>query len=336
LWFFIGSKKISYLQEKQSSYRQNLGWSNELGLVDRWGNYIPTPIFDVTVLNEYDQSVNGPLLKTLWGQGIGFNTYAPNFGCTGNTRIGSNAWAGCVPVAMGQIMKYHQSPNNYDWSSMPNRLYKSGTNLNVGNQNQYPGQHNLSWMLRQLGNQLGVNWGCDATGVSSDNVKGVFNTNNYQASNLYDYHFDYVKAQTELKRPVYISGANEKIANYGINWKIFGTKVKVFKSYSYKGHAWVADGTKEHVVITKVVERGTTKEWQTTNVSKYIHFNWGWTESDMLNQNPRNYNGWYYYDLFYPGYDTDGNNLINYDDNYAHVVEPYTMRQRIIINIIPN
>lgn len=336
LWFFIGSKKISYLQEKQSSYKQDLGWSNELGLADQWGNFIPTPIFDVTILDEYDQSISGPLLNTLWGQGIGFNTYAPNLGCTGDTRRGSNAWGGCVAVAMGQIMKFHQAPNNYNWTSMPDRLFRSGSNLNVGAQNQFPGQHNLAWMLRQLGNQLGASWGCEATGASSDNVKGVFNANNYQASSQLDYHFEYVKAQTELNRLAYISGSNQRVTNYVISWKVFGTKIKAFHYYTYKGHAWVADGAKEHVVVSKTVERDTDREWIRTNVSKYIHFNWGWTESNMTGPKPTNCNGWYYYDLFYPGYDTDENNLINYEDDYIHSVDPYNMRREIIINIMPN
>lgn len=145
-----------------------------------------------------------------------------------------------------------------------------------------------------------------------------------------------VKAQTTQNRPVYISGANEKVANYAIRWTIFGTKINVFKSYSYKGHAWVADGAKEHVVVTKVKNKSTNREFITTNVSKYIHFNWGWTEADMITTKPFNYNGWYFYDLFYLGYDTDNNNLINFDDDYEVDVAPYNMRRKIITNIIPN
>lgn len=332
LWLYLGSKKIAYMQEKGSSYNHNSNWSDGLGLIDQWGNYHPAPEFETTILEEYDRSVSGPLLNALWGQGVGFNTNSPDLGCTGSFTRGSNAWAGCVPVAMGQIMHYHQWPNNHNWASMPNRLYRTGANVNIPSN----GQNNIALLLRQLGNQLGASWGCDGTSASNSNVKGVFNLNSYNASNPIDYTFDLVKAQTTQNRPVYISGANEKVANYAIRWTIFGTKINVFKSYSYKGHAWVADGAKEHVVVTKVKNKSTNREFITTNVSKYIHFNWGWTEAEMSVQNPINYNGWYFYDLFYPGLDTDQNNLINFDDDYEEVTAPYNMRRKIITNIIPN
>lgn len=34
---------------------------------------------------------------------------------------GSNfqVYAGCVPIAMAQVMKYYQHPTNYNWSAMP-------------------------------------------------------------------------------------------------------------------------------------------------------------------------------------------------------------------------
>jgi|SRR5690606_11147058 len=35
-WLFLGSKKIAYLQEKQSSYIET-SWNNEVGLADQWG-----------------------------------------------------------------------------------------------------------------------------------------------------------------------------------------------------------------------------------------------------------------------------------------------------------
>jgi len=329
-WLFLGSKKIAYLQEKQSSYIAT-SWNNELGLVDQWGNLHPFPEFDVEVLEEYEENIHGPLLNSLWGQGIGYNHYAPDLGCN-DWRTGSNAWAGCVPVAIGQIMHYFQHPVNYNWSVMPQRAYSTGSLYNIGS----AGSLEMSWLLRSLGNQLGVSWGCDATGVTNDNVKGVFNANNYSTSNLINYNYDFVRAQTSVNKPVYISGMNERTTNYAIRWKVFGTKIRLFKSYSYSGHAWVADGTKQYVVKSKVTNLYNRNEYITTNKSKYIHFNWGWTESYMNQNNPPNYNGWYYYDLFNPGFDSDENNLINYEDDDFSSMAPYNMKRRIIVNITPN
>lgn len=329
-WLHLGSKKIAYLQEKKSSYVET-PWSNELGLIDKWGNLHPVPEFEVTILDEYDENVKGPLLNALWGQGIGFNTNAPNLGCSA-FRSGTNAWAGCVPTAMGQIMHYHQWPNSYNFNTMPSRIYRSGSQNNLGT----TGQLAVAELLRNLGIQLGATYKCDGTSATNDNVKGVFNTNNYSASNLMDYNYDVVKNQMAINRPVYISGMNEQITNYAIRWKVFGTPIRIFKSYSYKGHAWVADGTKQHVVVTNVKNLTTNKEYISTTKSKYIHFNWGWTEADLTQNNPTNSNGWYYYDLFEPGRDTNNDNLIDYDDDYQSTMAPFNMKRRIIINITPN
>ncbi len=324
LWLYLGSKKIEYLQRKGSSYKQKTNWSSHLGLVDQWGTYHPIPEYETTIMEEYDRSVNGPLLNATWGQGIGYNAHSGGSTCTFDNIKGSKTWAGCVPVAMGQIMHYHQWPNGFNWSSMPNKLNSS--NLNT------PGQNNIALLLKHLGDQLGANWNCDKTSASNNNVKGVFNLNNYSASNPIDYSFDLVKNQTNQNRPVYISGSNKLEISYYINWTVFGIKIQIPKRYSYEGHAWVADGTKEHVVVTKVKDVVNDKEYITTNVSKYIHFNWGWNEAKKATNN----NGWYYYDLFTPGFDTDENNLINYDDSFTSGIEPYNMKRKIITNIKPN
>ena len=46
----------------------------------------------------------GPLLQTEWGQGEGFNNLIPYPCASGNGHVP----AGCVPVAMAQVMKYYQ------------------------------------------------------------------------------------------------------------------------------------------------------------------------------------------------------------------------------------
>lgn len=53
-------------------------------------------------------------------------------------------------------------------------------------------------------------------------------------------------------------------------------------------------------------------------------------------QKPSNYNGWYYYDLFSPGFDTDQNNIINYDDDYQENMGLFHMKRQMLINIKSN
>ena len=56
------------------------------------------------------------LVTTLWNQGDPYNTYLPKIN-------GQAAWAGCVNVALAQLMRYHKHPQSgkgiasYDWTN---------------------------------------------------------------------------------------------------------------------------------------------------------------------------------------------------------------------------
>lgn len=58
----------------------------------------------------------GPLLKTTWGQGAGYNDLCPGSDCknTGNGKYP----AGCVAISTAQVMKYHKYPKGYNWDNM--------------------------------------------------------------------------------------------------------------------------------------------------------------------------------------------------------------------------
>lgn len=58
----------------------------------------------------------GPLLSSHWTQTDGYNDSLPFINCYGNSF---QVYAGCVPIAMAQVMRYYQYPSNYNWSSMP-------------------------------------------------------------------------------------------------------------------------------------------------------------------------------------------------------------------------
>jgi len=57
-----------------------------------------------------------PLLETTWDQDCGYNTYCPTL----SGAPCNHAYTGCTVTAMAQIMKYHNYPNNYNWSLMAN------------------------------------------------------------------------------------------------------------------------------------------------------------------------------------------------------------------------
>lgn len=56
----------------------------------------------------------GPLISATWGQDRDFNSLCPLV----PDRDDDRALAGCVTVALAQIMYHHQHPNLYNWSSM--------------------------------------------------------------------------------------------------------------------------------------------------------------------------------------------------------------------------
>lgn len=57
------------------------------------------------------ERIGGPL-KTKWNQTYPYNVAYPKL------SNGNNAYAGCVIVAMGQIMCYHQYPQKFNWDIM--------------------------------------------------------------------------------------------------------------------------------------------------------------------------------------------------------------------------
>lgn len=71
------------------------------------------PYEDNSVVTTYS-----PYLQTKWGQGVGFNDALTYMGCSSYSN--GKPPTGCVATATAQIMKYHQYPASFNWSSMPN------------------------------------------------------------------------------------------------------------------------------------------------------------------------------------------------------------------------
>ena len=64
------------------------------------------------------QTEIGPLLHTRWGQGACFNYFCPR----DPAGPGGRVWAGCLAVAMGQIVRYYGKYNSFDFT----HEYQSG------------------------------------------------------------------------------------------------------------------------------------------------------------------------------------------------------------------
>ncbi len=88
-----------------------------------------------------------PLLKTTWGQGVGYNDLIYINPLMGKCTAYSNGKppVGCVAVAMAQIMKYHQHPKSYDWSAMPD----------------YTGSNETARLMADIGSKVKMKYGCE-------------------------------------------------------------------------------------------------------------------------------------------------------------------------------
>ncbi len=111
-------------------------------------------------LKENNQEV-GPLLETRWYQADPFNYDAPN------------ATAGCLPVAVAQIMYFHKQPTTINWNAVP--IYPE-------NENQVLGQ--LLADIRSRGNanyKMGSKNVAAETSMRMDSAAYVLNSYGYTA-----------------------------------------------------------------------------------------------------------------------------------------------------------
>ncbi|MDQ6472032.1 C10 family peptidase [Flavobacterium sp. LHD-80] len=180
-----------------------------------------------------ETTIQGPYLSSAWQQEANFNYQLPYMNCNGYS---AQVLAGCVPVAMAQIMKYYNYPSNYNWSLMDPTYATSVTaNFIVDIHNAirtvYPGQPTYS---------------CDATGVSSSADMGVVLKTQfkYSSADWANYNYQVVKDNITAGKPVLLSGSGNK-----------------------GGHMWVCDGYKS---VKYYFNDCSGVSYL------YFHMNWGW------------------------------------------------------------
>jgi hypothetical protein len=260
-WIVSQRDYIEEIREKGSSELAQ----NELSLSDQTSLWNSCPIQrsitpNSSIQNDCDPTGGGgcqdqytqvgPLMTTIWNQGCTFNSQMPNSTCP-SAQCGK-AYAGCVAVAMGQVMKYHNFPSSYNFANMPynvGTVSTSGLLLDIFN--SFPsGDREID---------------CDGTGVSDNaNYTSVFTNNfGYTSASRSSYNSATVRTELNNLRPVILSGASSS------GWWIF-------KKYS-QGHMWVTDG-----YLRAVYCSGQTL--------LKLHMNWGWGGSQNGFFNYNNFN----------------------------------------------
>lgn len=234
-WIDNAKKEITRIQHSTSEQTQErkLQWKQVKNMLANNNIFSKIP---ADQCYEHTTTVTkGPFLQSTWSQRDGFNSALKYIFCNGtNFQID----AGCVPIAMAQVMKYYQYPTNYNWSAMP---FKDAT-LTTANfisdihnaiDSEYPGSPVSD---------------CYGTGVSyrRDMATVLKNKFKYTSATTDFYNYLTVKANLEAGKPVLLSG----FGNYG-------------------GHMWVCDGYSSSNFYNSDCTGSSTL---------YFHMNWGWLD----------------------------------------------------------
>lgn len=212
---------------------------------------------NLLLIKRHPMQTTGPLLQTEWHQEYPFSVNAPN---------GS---AGCVPIAIAQIAKYHQWPNTYNWAQIPN---------NPG----YGSAPELERFIQDVRRFAKVTYESDGTSSNTSKAIDAFHTLNYTTT-LMNYKRNETAIEIIRNRPVYMSGIRNKSI----------------------GHAWVCDGYKFSKIQYAALILGDELfrpnppknpdyyffEGTYDDITEYLHMNWGWGSDEG--------NGWYIFDDIY-------------------------------------
>ena len=215
----------------------------------------------------YDYVMDGEVVKrnvgVRWGQDGIYGRYCPN------------GLSGCVATAMAQIMAYHGSPLSFYITSDMGGDFSSGESVSLN----WPGikthsmshadtrpcdsyHNNIGALLREIGSQVGMNYGNGESAASTYDVPKAFNFFGYNTSSPVTFNENTAKSAIKRFGPIYMRGG-------------------LFKN-GY-GHAWVVDGYADYKYYYYRFERAEEEGvppiiTRQTFISKEhsFHINWGW------------------------------------------------------------
>ena len=235
----------------------------------------PLPFLDgdQEVLTEFrmfvdrDTATIGPLVSVRWGQDWPYNMACPVYN-------GNPTKAGCVAIAIAQIMTYYQHPNSftvnyaptiYDqtlyWNLILEHRFTEDGELKACSQCSTTGGHHLiGSLIREIGQQVEMVYDVDESGCDSEMfARSALQHFGYSCGNYQAYSSDVVSNSLINRKLVYMRG--------GIS--------------ADDGHAWVIDGYRLiHEVHRECVKPMNALEWtelrRWTEIHYYHHINWGW------------------------------------------------------------
>lgn len=223
-------------------------------------------------------SVAPQLLSTKWGQGYPYNMYC-------FTSTGEQAMAGCVAIAAGQLMAYHQYPPSYN-----NHIYYWNNILDGEEPVSAIGKESVARLISDIGELVDMDYGVNNSSTNTYYLSNCWDNMGYLYQNYATYDYESCTQEFRNFRPVIMRGSLEGVEN---------------------GHCWVIDG-----FIVRSLWRVRTNGEFKIETQKLVHCNWGWNGQQ---------NGYFLYNAFNTGNRilTDsmipsgtGNINYNFDHNY--------------------
>lgn len=226
---------IRSLSTEQSGISENAWESVQTALIGEVSTLKKEPIPDCYEHTEI--FTEGPFTMPTWHQNSPFNDDLITQTCDGETNP---IKAGCVTIALARIMRHHEHPTSYSWSSMPLTYGTSTTAAFIEDiYDEADGFTNSS-----------IIYDCEGTAVTIGDM-GLFLQSRFGYSNAY--HTDLINHSTIKNnilydRPVYMQGSDP----------------------IYSGHAWVINGYREYIHYSD-----DCNSWS----SIHYHCLWGWVDT---------------------------------------------------------
>lgn len=206
----------------------------------------------------------GPLVTTKWHQSSPYNDSIPN-----------NYLVGCVPLAMAQIMRYHEYPTTFDWSNMPNSTSSHTTAAPIAS------------LLKAVNVACNTVNGPDVSSATLPNCLSAWHNFGYTETDTIRHNGNELIVINELQneRPIQMWGW------YDNNWN--------------GGHSWVCSGYEKDYgdeIILKAMQE--SLNFYTVNYgsspSHSFYMTWGWGGShDGYFLYGATYNGYYSHNIYY-------------------------------------
>ena len=203
-----------------------------------------------------------PMLTTVWGQDSPFNDACPRSRWFIFDKLKKGP-AGCVPIAVAQIIAYHEYPKNLRCNSV-NVDWKGIKEIyNINDKPYYStstesNREGLAQLVRNIGDKCHTiykpTWAFALPSNAKNCISNYFNTN--ASLHLgYDKNENKITNMLDNGNPVFIASISGIVS----------------------GHAWVIDGSINQTRTTKIIDNSTGETINSSTEERLLlHCNWGW------------------------------------------------------------